>query len=547
MLSSIWREPANSRPPRSAKLVPAADPPEVLESDAPKVDSGLYAGRVVHGKFRLLAHLGSGGMGTVFSAEHVELGTRYALKFLRSDRISKESATLRFEREAQLLARLDHENIVKLLDIGSEPNGLSYMVLEFIAGRTLRSELRGEKLSAERLLGVVVQVARALTAAHEAGMVHRDLKPENIMLTEHADGRLLVKLLDFGVARPADRDLETLTLTGQALGTAAYMSPEQARGERDIDVRSDVYALGVIVYEAFARVRPYDGDSYNETLFRVLNQKHVPLSERRPDLPPAIDEVVDRALAKHARDRFNSPWAFAMTLKGVLRADAGTASDSVNETAGAATDTAGPSSDWSSRDLSVARLVPHSRALSPRLWATISAAAGLILGGLGVWLWSVLATDSSSAESHADDLTTNTHPGAPAAPAPEVPESPTPERPADTSATAHADSARKTEDDAAGAGDDATHPKASAREPSTESQRLPAPAAERATATPRRTSGIARGSQNAMPTTTARSAKTNSPASTASTREPTRPVPPLLGGDYGQSPYINPGRGDGTN
>jgi serine/threonine-protein kinase len=257
-------------------------------------------------------------MGTVFSAEHIVLGKRYALKFLRSDVLARPNAVRRFEREAGLLGRLEHENVVNLIDVGSGENGLRYLVLEFIAGHTLRRELAAGALDPERACKILTQVARGLSAAHEAGVIHRDLKPENIMLTQHADGSLLVKLLDFGVACLSESD-EALTATGQAPGTAGYMSPEQARGEADLDARSDVFALGVIAYEALCGVRPYDGNSYNETLFRILNHPHTALSQRRNDLSPRVDAVVDRALAKATRDRFGSAWEFVTELREVLR------------------------------------------------------------------------------------------------------------------------------------------------------------------------------------------------------------------------------------
>jgi serine/threonine-protein kinase len=271
-------------------------------------------------------------MGVVYSAEHESLGKRFALKFMRSEVASKESTIRRFEREAELLARVDHENIVGLIDLGSD-GPLRYLVLEFVRGNTLRREMSSGRLPVSRILAILTQIARGLGAAHEAGVVHRDLKPENVMLTEHADGSVLVKLLDFGVARLYE-DGESVTVTGHVPGTAGYMSPEQARGELELDARSDVHALGVMTYECLAGSRPFDGSSYNETLFRVLNLPHSPLSTRRPDLPSEIDSVIDRALAKHARDRYRSPWEFVVALRDVLKAEATSEPDDSQETLG---------------------------------------------------------------------------------------------------------------------------------------------------------------------------------------------------------------------
>jgi serine/threonine-protein kinase len=244
-------------------------------------------------------------MGTVFAAEHVQVRRRFALKFLRPDRNSTPRYLRRFEREAELLGRLDHENVVGLHDIGVDPQSGPYLVLEYVRGVTLRYELDCHGVRPiERLAPILRQVARGLAHAHALGIVHRDLKPENVMLTEHGDGRLLVKLLDFGVAGLRDDDAERMTLSDTALGTAAYMAPEQARGDRALDARTDIFALGVIAYEALSGTRPYLGSSYNETLFKILHRKHRPLAELRPDLPSFVTDAVERALSKDVEARF---------------------------------------------------------------------------------------------------------------------------------------------------------------------------------------------------------------------------------------------------
>ena len=274
----------------------------------------LAPGQVVGEKYRLVRLLGAGGMGSVYEAEHLRLGRRYALKLLRHDAAARPRAALRFEREARLLSRLNHENIVSLLDVG-HADGQPFLVLELIRGKTLRQELNEVGVRGlDRVLNVAVQVARGLGHAHAAGIVHRDLKPENVMLSAHADGRLLVKVLDFGVARLNDDAGELVTNTGVALGTAAYMSPEQARGESALDAAVDVFALGVIVYEALTGKRPYEGSSYNETLYAILNKPHRSLAQHRPELPEALSAVVERALAKSKAERHASVEAFVTEL-----------------------------------------------------------------------------------------------------------------------------------------------------------------------------------------------------------------------------------------
>jgi hypothetical protein len=280
---------------------------------------GSHRERVIAGKYRLVRLLGSGGMGTVFVAEHVQMRRSFALKFLRPDRSSTPRYLRRFEREAELLGRLEHENVVSLHDIGVDAADGPYLVLEYVRGITLRQELERHGVRPiERLLAVVRQVARGLAHAHALGIVHRDLKPENVMLAEHADGALLVKLLDFGVAGLRDDDAERLTLSDAALGTAAYMAPEQARGDRTLDARTDVFALGVITYEALSGVRPYAGSSYNETLFKILHRRHRPLAELRPELPPALVAAVERALEKDAEARFRSVDEFVREIESAV-------------------------------------------------------------------------------------------------------------------------------------------------------------------------------------------------------------------------------------
>jgi serine/threonine-protein kinase len=262
--------------------------------------------------------IGQGAFGRVYEAEHAELGRRCAIKLLHGGADSARSRQ-RFAREARLLARLEHENIVGLSDAGEDDVHGQYLVLEFIRGTTLRDAMVSfSGAPARSVLGIVRQLSRGLGHAHAAGIVHRDLKPENVMLAEHADGTPLVKILDFGVARLCDGNEATITSTGAALGTAAYMAPEQARGDRDVDQRVDVYALGVIVYEALSGTRPFDGTSYNETLFQILTKPHVALHALRRDLPAEVCAVVERALSKERTQRFDGVEDFARAFSEAL-------------------------------------------------------------------------------------------------------------------------------------------------------------------------------------------------------------------------------------
>lgn len=295
---------------------PQQIPPHTVVQHLPAREGFSGEPRVIDDDYELVELLGRGAMGSVYQAVDRRLGRVCAIKMLHRDVGDDARLLQRFEREARLLAKLDHENIVGLLDAGVSDAGEHYLVLEFVRGQVLRDVLEATpRLDLPFALDVVTQVSRALLYAHELGIVHRDLKPDNIMLTSHADGRRLVKVLDFGIARTFSGEADLLTQTGAAAGTAAYMAPEQARGERRLDGRADVYALGVVLYECLAGVRPYDGSSYNEILYRVLQQSHEPLHQHRPDLPRALSDAIDAALAKSPERRPPNAWDFVVSLR----------------------------------------------------------------------------------------------------------------------------------------------------------------------------------------------------------------------------------------
>jgi serine/threonine-protein kinase len=344
--------------------------------------------------------IGSGGMGSVFEAEDLKLGRRCAVKLLREDLAAKPTARRRFEREASLLGRLTHENIVSLLDVGVAADGRAYLVLEYLHGRTLRAELQQAGVRpVGRILEIVSQVARGLCHAHAAGVVHRDLKPENILLTAHADGRLLVKLLDFGIARQGDGSGESITATDTGIGTAAYMAPEQARGDKSLDAATDVYALGAVVYEALAGRRPYDGGSYNETLFLILNRSHKPLVELRPDLSLELCAAVERALEKSSKARFGSVRELAAALGAHERAGAPVSDDTAEFDSGDVT----AASDDDGGD--PARPTAHVEAR----WRFVAGSlAGAALGALAVAL--LLRTPAPEPAATASAPAASVHP-----------------------------------------------------------------------------------------------------------------------------------------
>ena len=256
-------------------------------------------GETVGGRYRVGRLIAAGGMGVVFEARHEVLKRRFAIKFLRPDLAARRDMLERFQKEAQAAGTLENENVAASVDFGVAADGVPYIVMEYLTGESLASLLAREgPLPLPRAADLVAQACRGVQAAHAAGIVHRDLKPHNLFVCRRDDGTDLVKVLDFGVAklRAAD-DVEAVTGTGSILGTPSYMSPEQARGEKELDARTDVYALGAIAYELVAGRVPHPGDSHHAVLHRIATQPAVPLASVRPDVPPTFAAVVDRTLS----------------------------------------------------------------------------------------------------------------------------------------------------------------------------------------------------------------------------------------------------------
>jgi tetratricopeptide (TPR) repeat protein len=278
---------------------------DLLAADAAETEAGDdLAGRQV-GPYRLLREIGRGGMGTVYEAEDARLGRRVAVKFLPPEVGRDHRAKERFLREARAASSLDHPNLCTVHDVG-ESDGRLYIVLAYYEGETLRERLERGPLPPAEAREVATQVARGLARAHEAGITHRDIKPANIMLTRRGEA----KILDFGIAKLAG----DLTLTGAAWGTPAYMSPEQASG-RPVDGRTDVWAVGVLLYEMLAGRRPFAGEDAQGVLSSILTQEPEPLARLRPDVPPALARVVARALAKDPAGRYAGAAALLADLE----------------------------------------------------------------------------------------------------------------------------------------------------------------------------------------------------------------------------------------
>jgi serine/threonine protein kinase len=294
-------------------------------------------GAVVDERYRITRCIGTGGMGAVFEAEQLSVGRRCALKFLRAELAGASRSTARFLRESRLLGKLEHEHLTAVLDAGTYLGKSPYLVMEYLEGRTLRQVLAAEgSLSVEATLDIMLQVCRGMAYVHAQGIVHRDLKPANLMVIALSSGRPWVKILDFGIARESNAAHEHLTPSGADLGTAHYMSPEQARGAKDLDYRSDVYALGTIMYEALTGSRLHVGDSYNAVIFHLLTQPHRPLEELMPAGQAAVVTLVERCLQKEPARRFADAGELAEALNALSLVPPASAGSSPRKASGRA-------------------------------------------------------------------------------------------------------------------------------------------------------------------------------------------------------------------
>jgi len=249
-------------------------------------------GTTVAGRYKVIKLLGEGGMGQVYLAEHSAIEKRMALKVLRAEYAHKGEIVTRFQQEAISASRIKHPNVLDVFDFGQLENGCFYLAMEFLEGNDLADELqRARQLTPARALPIAMQICRALSAAHAKGVVHRDMKPENVFLQRTGDGEEIVKIVDFGIAqlKPSNEEAAAqsthrrLTRTGMIFGTPEYMAPEQALGQA-VDARADLYALGVILFEMLAGVRPFEAESKVALLGMKVTSDPPALSAKNPDL-----------------------------------------------------------------------------------------------------------------------------------------------------------------------------------------------------------------------------------------------------------------------
>jgi tRNA A-37 threonylcarbamoyl transferase component Bud32 len=259
------------------------------------------------GNYRVLQKIGEGGMGAVYLAEHPVIGRKAALKVIHPQHSRNADVVARFVNEASAISRVGHEHIVEVTDFGRTDGGDFYFIMEYLEGRSLAEVIAAQApFPPERALAVATQIADALAASHAHGVIHRDLKPENIFLVPRGEEPDFVKVLDFGLAKLVHDDgtAPHETRAGIVMGTPYYMSPEQCEGAREIDGRADVYALGVVLFEMLTGKLPFGGGSEGEVLMKQMTMLAPAVRSLVPDLPPTLDAIVRRALAKKPAERY---------------------------------------------------------------------------------------------------------------------------------------------------------------------------------------------------------------------------------------------------
>ncbi|HVJ19084.1 MAG TPA: protein kinase [Polyangiaceae bacterium] len=278
----------------------------------------LSTGDIIDGKYRIVRLLGEGGMGAVYEGENTRIHRRVAIKVLHSNVAEQQEAVQRFEREAQAAGRIGSDHIVEVLDLGTLANGDRYLVMEYLDGESLSGRIKAKgRITPQELCPIAYQLLDGLASAHGAGIIHRDLKPDNVYLLRSKSGQDFIKLLDFGISKFNQLSGDSgfsMTRTGAVMGTPYYMAPEQAKGARDMDHRVDLYATGVILYEALTGQVPFNADTFNELLFKIVLEEPKPLEQLVPEIDAGFTAIVNKAMARDPAHRFASAADFQQAL-----------------------------------------------------------------------------------------------------------------------------------------------------------------------------------------------------------------------------------------
>jgi eukaryotic-like serine/threonine-protein kinase len=286
----------------------------------------VEVGQVIRGKYKLLRLLGDGGMGSVYEAEHVDLGTHVAVKVLHGDLARKAGLIDRFLQEARVSAQIKSPHVVQVTDVERTPEGIAYLVMELLQGEPLSNvQKREKKLPVATASEYTIQILRGLEAAHALGVVHRDLKPDNVFVT-FAAGNPVLKLIDFGIAKlkRSEGQTKNLTVAGMLMGTPEYMAPEQAYSADKVDVRADLYAVGVMMYEMLSGKTPVQGEDPRVLVLKVERGEVEPLVNVAPGVPPQVAGFVHRAMAPRPEMRFANATEMRLALEAIVQGKKGT-------------------------------------------------------------------------------------------------------------------------------------------------------------------------------------------------------------------------------
>jgi serine/threonine-protein kinase len=286
------------------------------EDSEEEVTSPLGPGEVLAGKYRIDRVLGQGGMGVVVAATHLELEDKVAVKFLLPQALKNQEAVARFVREARAAVRIKNEHVARIIDVGRLDSDAPFMVMEYLDGVDLGKLRSRGSIRVDDAVDYVIQACDAMADAHSIGIIHRDLKPANLFLTQRSDGSSIVKVLDFGISKVIDPNAmdASLTRTSMTMGSPRYMSPEQLRSAKEVDSRTDVWALGVILYELLTGKTPFGGNNYPELCASILGEAPIAIRDLRPEVPAELEAIVLRCLEKNASGRYGSVAELARAL-----------------------------------------------------------------------------------------------------------------------------------------------------------------------------------------------------------------------------------------